>query len=274
MTIAVVPNSASISIVSRPVVNMPLVAGAGTFMRFSCTAIGIKGECKITGTAGDNPIGWTLGLIQLKFIDTDWAYYRGRSNRDGSSFLQYSRPPALPTGGCRDTLVAGGIFIDNNPGHDRTVVAAGTRFPVTMSAEFSDDPSRGFYLRRRNGLTNKDNFLREAQTELHFCTILSLMSPAGVFQHLKSVYWNVHWQGRFEPANFGNLAGPWNIAAVGGLGNTAHISSIIDGPPKDRRFSGIVTAPGTPNCNDITLASYRNPNLRESRVWATFDVTR
>jgi hypothetical protein len=246
MTIAVVPGSASISIVSRPVVNMPVVAGAGTFMSFSFSAISIKGECKITGTAGDNPAGWTLGLIQLKFKDTDWAYYRGQSNRDGSSFLQYSRAPALPTGGCRDTLVAGGIFVDNDPRHDRTVVAAGTRFPVTMPAEFSDNPSRGFYLLRRNGLTNKNNFLREAQTELHFCTILSLMNPAGVFQHLKSVYWNVHWQGRFEPTNFGNLAGPWSITAIGGLGNTAQAAPLSTGHRRTSVFRGSSRRPEHP----------------------------
>jgi len=133
-----------------------------------------------------------LGLHQLKFIDTDWAYYRGKLNQDGSSFLQYSRPPPLPTGGCRDTLKVGGIFVDNNPGLDKTVVAAGASFPATMSAAFSDPPGRGFDLSRTNALTGKDNFLREAQTELHFCTVLSLQSAAGAFQHLKSVYWNVH----------------------------------------------------------------------------------
>jgi hypothetical protein len=242
-------------------------------MSFSCSSISIKGECKLTGSAGDNPAGWTLGLIQLKFIDTDWAYYRGKSNSDGSSFLQYSRPPALPKGGCRDTIKVGGIFIDNNPGRDRTVAAPGARFPIAMSAAFQDAPGREFYLSRKNSLTTQDNFLREAQTELHFCTVLSLVSPMGVYQHLKSVYWNVHWQGKFEPTDFGNLAAPWNITVVGGLGNMADVSSTIDGPPTDRRFSGLATAKGTPNCNAMTNASYNNPNVKESKVWANFDVT-
>jgi len=123
---------------SPPAVNKPAVVG--TAMAFTCSPISIKGGCKITGTPGDNPAGWTLGFIQLKFIDTDWAYYRGKLNQDGSSFLQYSRPPPLPTGGCRDTLKVGGIFVDNNPGLDKTVVAAGASFPATMSAAFSDPP--------------------------------------------------------------------------------------------------------------------------------------
>jgi len=271
MAITVVPGSASITIVSPPAVNKPAVVG--TAMAFTCSPISIKGGCKITGTPGDNPAGWTLGFIQLKFIDTDWAYYRGKLNQDGSSFLQYSRPPPLPTGGCRDTLKVRGIFVDNNPGLDKTVVAAGASFPATMSAAFSDPPGRGFDLSRTNALTGKDNFLREAQTELHFCTVLSLQSAAGAFQHLKSVYWNVHWQGRFEPTNFGNLAAPWTITVVGGLGNVANVSQIIGGPPTDSRFSGIVTAIATPNCNAMTNASYKKPNVKESKVWANFDVT-
>lgn len=274
MAITVVPGSVTLTVLPKPAVSAPFVGGAGPFLNFRCTPIGIKAQCKITGSPSDNPAGWTLGLIQLKFIDTDWAYYRGKSNGDGSSFLQYSRPPALPKGGCRDTLALGGIFVDNNPGADRTVAAAGAPFPIALSAAFSDAPSRSFYLKRQNGLTTKDNFLREAQTELHFCTVLSLKSPAGAYLHLKSVYWNVHWQGRFEPTNFGNLSAAWTIHTTGGLGNTAHVSSIVDGPPTDVLFRAIVTTPGTPNCNALTNASYKSPNVKESKIWSNFDVTR
>jgi hypothetical protein len=274
VAISIVPGSILVTVATRPGVNTPAVDGA--FMTFTCSSgIRLTGECKITGSAGDNPAGWTLGIIQLKFVDTDWACYRGQSNGDGSSFLQYSRPPALPKGGCRDTLAVGGIFIDNNPGLDRTVATAGAVLPLKMSALLTDAPGRGFDLSRRNGLTTKTNYLREAQTELHFCTVLSLMSPGGVYQHLKSVYWNVHWQGRFLPSNFANLAAPWTINTTGGpLGNMANVSKIIDGRPTDGRFASIVTAAATPNCNAATNASYAAPNVRESTtIWANFDVT-
>ena len=275
MAISIVPGSVLVTVAAKPAVNPPAVSAAGPLMTFTCsTGIRINGACQITGIAGDNPNGWTLGIIQMKFTDTDWAYYRGQSSADGSSFLQYSRPPALAKGGCRDTLAVGGIFIDNNPGLDRTVATAAVAFPFSMSALLTDAPARSFDLRRRNTLTNQDNFLREAQTELHFCTVLSLLSPGGVYQHLKSVYWNVHWQGRFQPTNFANLAAAWTITTTGGpLGNMANVSKIIDGPPTDPRFSGIITAVATPNCNAATNASYANPNVKESRVWATFDVT-
>ncbi|MBZ5625009.1 MAG: hypothetical protein LAQ69_40850 [Acidobacteriia bacterium] len=245
----------------------------GTSMAFNCTKITFHGECKITGTSADNPKGWTLGFIQLQFINTDWVYYRGQSNADGSSFLQFARPPALPKGGCRDTVTPGAIFIDNNTGHDRTVAKAGAAFPISMSAEFPDAPARIYDLSRKNGKTKKANFLQEAQIELHFCTVLSLMSPAGVYQHVKSVYWNVHWQYRFQPTNFGNLSASWTKTPMGGLGNMAKVGKNVDGPPTDSRFSSIITSPATPNCNLLTVAAHRSPNVKESDTWVNFDVT-
>jgi hypothetical protein len=244
-------------------------------MLFTCSAIGIQGQCQITGAPGDSPAGWTLGLIQLKWIDTDWAYYRGQSNNDGSSFLQMARPPALTIRGCRDTIAVGGIFVDNNPGFDRTVAAAGAPFPIAMSAAFGDAPGRGFPLTRVNGMTGKTNFLHDAQTEIHFCTVLSLQSPAGVFQHLRCVYWNVHWQGSFMPTNFGNIASPWTVTRTGGaLGNSSHVSPSISGGPAEPKFTTIITAAGAPNCNAFMRAAFLSPNVKESAVWSNFDVTR
>lgn len=275
MAITVVPGSVSLTVTSRPSVNAPTVSG--TSMVFTSNPISFQGACRITGNPGDNPTGWTLGLIQLKWISTDWGYYRGQVNTDGSLFLQAARPPARPVQACRDTLVPGAIFIDNNPGHDRTVATAGNPFPVNMTASFSDGPSRAFDLTRTNtSLTpHKTNFIHEAQTEAHFCTVLSLMSPAGVFHHLKCVYWNVHWQASFQPTNFANIAAPWRITQQGGaLGNTANVGQIIDGAPTDHRFSGIVTSAHAQNCNLLVRHALASPNIRQSAAWENFDVTR
>ena len=276
MAISVVPGSVAIDIVEHPFVNQPRVdVFHGTpFMYFTCRRIRIRGSCRLTGSTGENPGGWTLGFIQMKIIDTDWASYRGQTDTDGSSFLQFSRPPALPQGSCRDTINPGNIFVDNNPGHDRTIVAPHAHFPVNMTAEFADPPQRVNSLTYTNALTHQPNFIRETQIELHFCTVLSLLSPAGVFQHLKSVYWNVQWQGRFLPGNFGNLQAQWSIHAAPGNENRAHVSRIIDGPPTDTRFTSIMTAPGAPNCNLLTLNSHLHPNVQQSATWKDFDVTK
>lgn len=272
MAITVVPGSVSLTVTTRPSVNPPSITGGS--MVFSSNQISFQGRCQLTGNAGDNPGGWTLGLIQLKWISTDWAEFRGQSNADGSAFLQAALPPARPTQGCRDTITPGAIFIDNNPGLDRTVAPPGAPFPVAMSAAFSDAPSRVFPLTHRNR-SGKTTFLHEAQTEAHFCTVLSLRSPANVFTHLKCVYWNVHWQARFRPTNFANLAAPWTITTTGGaIGNSANVGSIIDGAPMDRRFSHLVTAPAAPHCNTLVRAALAHPNIRESAIWERFDVRR
>jgi len=273
MAVSIVPGSVTLIVSPKPSVDAP--ATTATHMNFTSQPIGVRGTCRIDGSAGDNPAGWTLGLIQLKWIDTDWSYYRGQSNGDGSLFVQAARPPALATASCRDTVVVGAIFIDNNPGGDRTVATAGSPFPIAMSAAFGDHPSRPFPLTRNNTKTGKPNFIREAQTEIHFCTILSLMSPAGIFQHLKHIYWNVHWQARFQPTNFANIAAPWTITLTGKkVDNSANATAAIDGAPNDKRFSAIITAAGAANCNAVMNAAFASPNITESNVWTTFDVTR
>jgi len=273
MAVSVVPGSVTLIANPKPSVDPPSPDAVN--MNFTSKPITVRGTCRITGDAGDKPGGWTLGLIQLKWIDTDWSFYRGQSNSDGSLFVQAARPPALAAAACRDTIAVGGIFIDNNPGGDRTVSTVGSAFPVAMTAAFSDHPSRPFPLTRVNGKTGKVNFIREAQTEIHFCTILSLQSPAGVFQHLKHVYWNVHWQARFLPTNFASIASPWSITPTGGkLDNIANATAAIDGAPNDKKFSAIITTPGAANCNAVMNAAFASPNITESNVWTTFDVTR
>ena len=133
----------------------------------------------------------------------------------------------------------------------------------------------------RNKPTDKDNFIHEAQTEFHFCTVLSLMSPARAFQHLKFFYSNLHWQARCTPTNFANLFAPWTIVPTAGSANSANVGRIVDGGPADQRFVGLLTNPNAPSCNAaLHAAQYavryapQWPNVRWSKVWENFDVTR
>ncbi len=273
MAITVVPRSVLMEVKQWPMVATPVVDG--DVMTFRCQqGITVSGRCKIKGDPGDNPEGWTLGLIQLQWIETNWGSYRGQSNNDGSCLLQRARPPARAAQGCRDTHAVGGIFVDNAPGLDRTVAAAGTPFPIAMTAQFSDVPKDDYYLTRPNSLTGKLNFLREVQLEFHFCTILSLKDPAGNFQHLKHLLWNVHWQARFRPRDFADIAAPWTITpdARGSTANVSNAGKAYDGGPRERKFIEIATAPSTPNCNTVAINAFYTPNTEESRVWHDFDV--
>jgi hypothetical protein len=240
----------------------------------------MEGRCSITGGSDDKPAGWTLGFIQLQWIETNWAYYQGQNDVDGSVLVRRDRPPARPVQGCRDTLAAHGILFDNKAGHDRFVAGAATPFPINMSATFSDAPNDSYPLTRANSRKKTTNFLREVQLEFHFCTILALMDPdpgrqvaalldlENAFLFLKHVFWNVHWQAKFLPSNFADLTAPWTITPSGGaLGNAVNVSQTFDGGPTDTRFTGISAALLAPNCLALEKAALDAPNVTENLNW-------
>jgi hypothetical protein len=272
MAIAVVPGSILMKVTQRPAVATPVVDG--TSMSFKCQqGITISGRCKINGGPGDNPEGWTLGLIQLQWIETNWGYYRGQFDHDGSCLLQRARPPARAAQGCRDTHYAGGIFFDNDPAVNWTVAAAGAPFPIDMTAQFSDSPGDAYPLTHPNSLTDKTNFLQAVQLECHFCTILTLNDPAGNFHHLKHLLWNVHWQAKFRPTDYAHIAADWTITpdAMGSTAIVSNAGNAYDGEP-ERRFTEIATDPSAPHCNTVAQNAFYAPNTKESPVWHNFDV--
>lgn len=281
MVISVVPQTAAMTITKRPYFHLPALACSHTKMEFTCDRLEAECQCQITGLPTDNPAGWTLGLIQLQWTMTDWAYYRGQTNVDGDSFLQLARPPARPAQECRDTIDVGAIFVDNWPGHDRTVAKAGQPFPITMKALLGDRLRLFHPLTRVNALTGSTNFLREVQIECHFCSVLSLRDPeprrgsmVGTFTHLKHLLWNVHWHTQFQPTDFADVTKRWTVTRMGGsAGNTSNVSrNIFDGGPTDPKLTRIITAGAAPNCNVLARNAANTPNLRESRVWTTYDV--
>ena len=287
MAISVVAHSAAITIKQKPVASLPHVAGTNkypfvwpsAYMAFGSVNLIAEGQCDITGLASDDPAGWTLGIIQLQWIMTKWAYYRGQTNVDGDCFLQYARPPAQPAQGCRDTRNPGAIFVDNNPGRDRAIAKRGQPFPLSMKAILNDGPHVGFPLSHLNTLTGSTNFLTEAQAEIHLCTVLSLRnpqplrgSPPGTYTHLKHFMRNLHWHAQFQPANYANLAVSWTITPVGGpTGNMTNVSRVFEGGPTDPKFTRITTGTAQ-NCNVLVRNATKAPNTQESRVWTNYDV--
>lgn len=128
MPITVVPGSAQMLVINKPVLNI-VKDDDDKNMLFHCheligeslvfadveRPITITGQCKITGGSGDKPTGWTLGFIQLQWIETNWAYYQGEKNTGGSCLVRRDRPPARPAQGCRDTMKEGAICSTTTP---------------------------------------------------------------------------------------------------------------------------------------------------------------
>lgn len=258
----------------------PVIRCSSTPLQFT-GAVDLIGENASNGNAADPSKGWTLGVIQLQFIDTNWGYYRGAVNEHGSMFVQRGRPAA-----CRDTINFGAIFIDNNippPGYrspgifpqklyDQFETLPDEYFPVYMGISFSDAPTATYKTVLTNTRTQQPNYLRESQMEFHFCSILSLKTPAGSYRHLKHIYWNVRWQSRFEPINPRMPGGPLCTVPVG-QATAANVSHVYEGGPIDRRFAHIITQPAL-QCNDVADRAYNQPDIQYAPVWKNFDINK
>jgi hypothetical protein len=274
MAVTIVPNSATIRITSKPAVSAPTIGA--TNVNFPGGGwLKAVGSVRFDVAPGDPTSGWFVGFIQAQWIETNWGYYRGQHNNDGSAFYQRARPPARPAQGCRDTLgPVTDIFYGTEP-RFRATIPAGPYLaghPVTVTAQHEDQPSDVFPMTVTNTLTHQPNYLSEAQLEFHFCTVLVVRDPAGVFHQLKSFYWNVHWQYCFHHHGFPPTAANTTITPVAkGIG--AHVSPIYSGRVTDRRFAPLLTSPHeTQSCNVFAANEENSPNIRLARTWANFDV--
>ena len=282
MTIAINSSSVSISIDTRPTVLPPTVDG--TSAHFEGTKIEATGTVRLTGAVGDNPAGWTLGFIQMQWIETNWAYYEGQQKIDGSLMLQMGKPPARSEQGCRDhakqTAVNTDVFY-NDDGNE--VAVAADTFPLDLSATMFDNPFNLIKLVETNSLTSKPNFLREAQLEFHFCTTLTMLDSAGKYHQLASFYWNMHWQAAFKLTNFSapTIPGNWSIYP-NKSGTSSTTGRIILGKVTDPRFQNLVTAGSVPICNTVATnaansvatpsTSTTKTGRQEKRMIESFDV--
>jgi hypothetical protein len=266
------PGSAQVNITSRAMSQTPTVSMGN--VSFECsTDIAANGSVILDGS--QPAVGWRLGFIQMEWIDTNWLYYRGQQNQDGSIFFQRSRAPSRPSRVCRDVDPPGDVFYTDS--WNLAKIVPGDVFPLTLSVNHADRPQDSCDAVVVNSKTAKPNFLQEAQLEFLFCTVLSAQDPAGKFHHLKSFFWNVRWQAKFQPASFANPNGAWNVASVA-KGQGQATSNVHDGGPNDPRFSGKLTDMSVPACNAL-VALYTNmpPGhacRHESKVWTSFDVNK
>jgi len=274
VAVTIVPRSAVLHITNRPGVAAPTI-GTSNVTFPGGGWIRARGSVKFDLAPGDVTSNWFIGFIQAQWIETNWGYYRGQSNNDGSAFYQRARPPARPAQGCRDTLgPVTDVFYGTQP-RFRAPIPVGPYMPghpIVASATHEDQPSDVFPMTVTNNLTHQPNYLAEAELEFHFCTVLVVQDPKGHFHQLKHFYWNVHWQYRFNPRGFPPTAANTTIVPVAaGIG--AHVSSVFEGQVIDRRFSNLLTSRHEVlSCNNMAANEENNPVVRMARTWAEFDV--
>src|SRR5262245_9291579 len=73
-------------------------AGPPVGFDFNSPTIDAFATVRLVGTAGEGVADWTFGFIQLKYIGTNHARYRGATVREGSALVTHSNQIV-----CRDT---------------------------------------------------------------------------------------------------------------------------------------------------------------------------
>ncbi len=243
---------------------------AGPPRSFICNAPTIDADASIElkGNAGEDVSRWTLGFVQLKYVGTDHARYRGALDKNGSVLVSNSNTIL-----CRDTDIGSTeIWYDSlNSGgtvgpRGTNKLAAGTVIPASKSivvrAHLFDRPRRGWSAVRVNTLVpgNPNNFLHYSVGELLFCTMLVARSPAGVMTMLKHFYWNVIWEHTYQRDRAGNVVLNREIRLQHNVQQP-----VQSGNPRDSKFFGREYDLTLPISNTI---SRRAPQITQARDWS------
>jgi hypothetical protein len=244
----------------------PHLGGTAGF-DFQSPTIDANGSMRLRGNPGENVAGWTLGFIQLKYIGTNYARYRGATDHNGSILITGSNRIV-----CRDMipvanevwynpLTGGGATGPNNTNR----LAAGTVIPATgfldIPAHLYDRPRRRWTSAARNMSVagHPNNFLHHVDIGLAFCTMLVARDPANRFHTLMHFYWNVRWEQMFTVNGAGAVV----------AGTVVHMEQNIQRPtqtgiPMDARFKGKEFDLSLPISNNV---SSRPPHVHSAPDW-------
>jgi hypothetical protein len=217
--------------------------GPAAGFRFDSPGIDAYGSMRLTGAAGESVAGWTLGFIQLKYIGTDYARYRGATDSQGSILITGSNQIV-----CRDTDKGSpevwydslGPALGGTTGPDGTnKLAAGSVIPpagfLDVRAHLWDKPYRTWQsvVKNTSVTGHPNNFLYHTDIGLAFCTMLVARDPGNKFHLLMHFYWNIRWEQMFTVDGAGDIV----------KGRTVHLQHNIQRPahsgsPMDSRFQG------------------------------------
>ena len=235
---------------------------------FNSPTIDAFASMRLNGAPGEDVANWTLGFIQLKYIGTNHARYRGAFDNQGSALVTHSNQIL-----CRDTDIGSHeVWYDSlNSGgttgpNGTNKLGAGTVIPpagfLDVPAHLFDQPSRAWDAVRPNGLVagRPDNFLHYAVVELLFCTMLVAQDPDGVFHMLKHFYWNVIWEHMFKRNAAGVVVPDRAVRLQQNVQKPVH-----SGNPHDKKFFGKEYDLGLPVSNTVSRSP---PKIKEARDWS------
>lgn len=208
------------------------------------------GFVDVRGRPGDPVGGWTLGVIQLQYIETNHARYRGATPAESSVLQVRDRPPARKSQLCRDTIeLVTPTWWYNPPGRGpaTSVLPAHAIIPTSgvlpLDVLFFDEPFETYQV-SLTAAPPRPNRLHSAQVAFHFCTMLAVFRPGDAHpQVMKHFYWNVRWGVRFAANGAGVRLDQVEYMSLN-VQDQAH-----SGIPDDVRFRSRVFDLSLPVCN-------------------------
>ena len=287
---SVVPSTVMLRVVQEPTPLTPYeanVQGQGQ-MKFQndptapADWIKLSGSASLTGDPTDKLEGFTLGWINIEWEETNYGIYRGLSASHGSFLLKRDTAPARIAAQCRDTFNPQSILVDQSArGLDHQTVLPGTVVPaksaspflLPLRCEFKDAPGDTYVLQAKNDVTKQMNYLYEVEINMRFCTVLTLQWPDKHFEHLKHVFWKMHWHYFFKPP--AKAGDPWVKQADVAVQQSSRVGDVQYGPPTDRWVKMVLDAANAPNCIQLAGSQSQNPVVIPPRSdWYDFPSER
>ena len=243
-------------------------AGPPAFFNFNAPTIDANGSMRLRGTPGEDVGGWKLGFVQLKYIGTNYARYRGTHDHDGSMLISGNNQIV-----CRDTDIGSTeVWYDSlkaKYGHGNSPrgtnrLAAGTVLPdsgfLDVPAHLFDQPGRSWDAAEVNTVARgrPNNFLHHVDIGLAFCTMLVAQDPTNRFHLLKHVYWNVRWEQMFVVDRAGTVVPGRMIHLQHNIQHPVHSGSSMDHRFRGKEF-------------DLSLPISLVVSARDPRVTAAAD---
>lgn len=212
--------------------------GGRQAVQATCHALTAVGEVYLRGQPNEAVGGWTLGFIQLEFLERFHLRYRGASVRDGSIFVNLSHGLAQD---CHaDSATARPWYRDpalQAQDEYHAVLAAAERLPASgeahLDAGYSDRPADYVPAVLANSATGHDNHLHHWDSVWRFVTFLAAKGPHDRRPRiLKHFYWSAAIDVYFERAGAG-------VTPTRMLKHFITADPVVhSGDPDDPRFRG------------------------------------
>ncbi len=241
----------------------------GGVLTFGTSDIQADADCLILPEKSGEvlPAGWKLGFIQLQLAETNWAYYKGRTEAEGAVFVD-SGVAARSVAVCRDTSAEGLIWYTGAGVADsskETLQSTALPWKVPMFY-FGDSPRVEIPVEFFNAQTGARNVLEEAKVSMSFLTTLSIRDPKLRYRHLRHFYWGLTWHARRAADLGGSFVYP---LLPGSGGNCTQVKS---GAPKDPKHCALLTDESRMArcCNEVASLAGMHPVVRSAAKWAVF----